>query len=116
MSRAKLDHLVVEPLADLELDQRRGPVGNHVAGVLQHAARHHDQGDGGDRHDQVGRACPLKDLGKQPAEQGEPGDADGGGKQAERHHGGDPRPNAGGERPQSSVEIHAPLPIRPAGR
>ena len=107
MGGAELDHLAVEAPANVELNQRRGLVGDHGAQVLEPAAQNHDAGDRGEGLDQRVGACALEDLGQEPAEQRQTGDADGGRDETYQHRAGDTPAHTYGKTPQPSVEIHA---------
>src|SRR5260221_217876 len=61
----------------LALDLRRRAVRHHGAGMLKHAAQHHDEGDRRDRQCQRGEVMAAEYLGNQPAQQCEARDAGG---------------------------------------
>ena len=49
---SQLDHLVIEALAEVELHQGGGAMGDHVAPIVENAAQKHDPGHPGEGHGQ----------------------------------------------------------------
>ena len=106
MGRSQFHHLVVKQFANVDLNQRRRAVGRHIARIFKIAARQHDGGDDGKRHDEGFQRLRPEHLGKQPAEQRQSGDAEDCRQQADRDGGGNAKTNAPGEFPQPRIEIH----------
>ena len=107
--------LVVDLLADGDLDTGRGLVGDHDPQILQAAPRQHHAGDDDHGHHQVGEGASLEDHGDEPAKHGETGNPRGGCGKTDHDGKRDAAPNAFGERPEAAIEVHGPnLPCRGA--
>ena len=99
MGGAEFDHFVVQALAQVALHPCRGAMGHHVPPVLETPAQRHDAGDRGERHDHDVQGLAPEYLGKQPAEQSKPGDAERRRQKTDHHRPGDSTANALGELP-----------------
>ena len=103
---AERGHLGVEPPPQLALHAGRRVVGGHGPRVVERAAADERQRGEDDRGRERRQRVAGEHAGQQPAEQREAGDAGDGGHQPDQHGGGDAAADAGGQRPQSPIEIH----------
>ncbi len=100
MRRAQLRDLVEDHRAQMHLHPGGGVVRHHGTQILEPAARHHDGGDAGEGQDQRVERNALEDLRDQPAEEGQPRDAEQHRQNADGDRAEDPRPHPLGVAPE----------------
>ena len=104
--RTERDHLVVDRPAYRELNLRGRPVRNHDPRELEKTAQHDHRSDQRERPRQGVEIRPLENKRDQPAQQGQPGNAGGRGRESENDGKGEPAAHAQRERPEPGVRIH----------
>ena len=116
VGRAERGDAVEQVAAQPLLDDGRRPVRRHRAPVLEGAAQDHDGGDGRRRRREFGQRLAREHPPDQPAEQRQPGHAQPGRDEADRHREEDAAANAPGEAPQARFEMHGAASRRRGGR
>ena len=106
MGRAQRDHLVIDRLAQIDLDQSRGVVSQSGAQIFEQPARQHDNGHQRGGLDQCIQRRALDHERQQPAKQAQARDANRGGQHAHQHAKRHATAHADGQCPQPFVEIH----------
>ena len=97
--RSQLSDVIVDPHPEMRLYDRGGPVGHHVAIIVEPSAQQHGARRQSDGQHQVLDRFAVEHLAQYPAQEAEPSDAGGDGQQTDENGPSDAQPHALGERP-----------------